>query len=205
MKDLHHANLLVGAPEEAETYLRSICSNLGFKLAGNPDFVSIRTDTFGIDEARDLTRMASRRALGEGQIFFISALRLTMEAQNALLKTFEDPFPDTHFFLRTQEEALIIPTLRSRMKVIPIYGSTVPDCGEAKQFLSLSLKDRLKFTKAFVDKEKNLSVFLDDLMPVLRKQGVSQKLMEYVYNARRFANDTSASSRLIIEHLSLVI
>ena len=132
LKNLHHANLLVGTREDAESYLVSLCNNLGIKLANNPDFFAFRMHTFGIDEARELKLMSVRKALTSRKIFFIVSTRLTFEAQDALLKTFEDPSPDTVFFLAVSEEAFIIPTLRSRMQVVRIryggYGGDASVC-----------------------------------------------------------------------------
>src|SRR3989344_7462 len=203
--NLHHANLLVGAPEEAESYLRSLCDSLGIKLANNPDFFAFRTETFGIDEARKLRLLSTRKSITGRKIFLITPMRLTLEAQNALLKTFEDPSPDTLFFLAVREEALIVPTLRSRMQAIRIHGNNASMSAEAEKFLSLSIKNRLLFAKSFADEEKNLSVFLDDLLCLLRKRSGMQKSLEKVYNIKRSIGDSITIPRLVLEHLSLVL
>ncbi len=211
-RNLHHANLLVGSVESAESYLHSLCDSLDIKLANNLDFCAFRMETFGIDEARELRLLAARKAVttaGAGQvgrkIFLISSARLTLEAQNALLKIFEDPFPGTYFFLVTREEALIIPTLRSRLETIRIPESRTLQSGNAKEFLSLPLKDRLLFAKKFADENMDLPVFLDSLLLLLKKQKETRTLLESVYNLRRFADDPARLPRLIIEHLSLVL
>lgn len=209
-RNLHHANLLVGTSEAGELYLRSLCDNLGVKLANNPDFFAFRKDTFGIDEARQLSLLSTRKALTTAKagqagrkIFFIAPMRITLEAQNALLKTFEDPFPGTYFFLVAAAEGLITQTLRSRIEVTRLQGSTLTQ--DAEKFLSLSLKDRLLFAKKFADEEMNLSAFLDNLLLLLRNRGETSGLVGSVYNIRRFASDLAVSPRLIIEHLSLVL
>ena len=210
-KSPHHANLLIGTPREAELYLNSFCEGLGIKLANNPDFFAFRTDTFGIDESRQLRVLSTRKAITKKKIFFISSLRLTLEAQNALLKTFEDPSPDTVFFIVTREEALIVPTLISRMQVTRLnlvqsgQGSTLSAKQEAEKFLSSSIKDRLNFSKKFADEERNLSVFLDDLLLLLRKQEGRGGFVEKVYNIKRLTRDSNIAPRLVIEHLSLVL
>src|SRR3989344_2858108 len=212
-RNLHHANLLVGALEEAESYLHSLCDSLDIKLANNPDFFAFRTETFGIDEARKLRLLSTRKAvpprLRSGQasrkIFFITPMRLTLEAQNALLKTFEDPSPDTLFFLAVREEGLVVSTLRSRMQAIRIHGNNASISAEAEKFLSLSIKNRLLFAKSFADAEKNLSVFLDDLLCLLRKRSGMQKSLEKVYNIKRSIGDSITIPRLVLEHLSLVL
>ena len=204
-RNLHHANLLVGAPEEAESYLRSLCDSLDIKLANNPDFFAFRTETFGIDEARELRLLSTRKSITSRKIFLITPMRLTLEAQNALLKTFEDPSPDTLFFLAVREEGLVVSTLRSRMQAIRIHGNNASMSAEAEKFLSLSIKNRLLFAKSFADEEKNLSVFLDDLLCLLRKQSGMQKSLEKVYNIKRSIGDSITIPRLVLEHLSLVL
>ena len=201
----HHANLLIGTPERAELYLRRLCDDLGIELANNPDFFAFRTETFGINEARVLKLLSARKAVTPRKIFFIASTRLTLEAQNALLKTFEDPFPDTFFFLVTREESLVVPTLRSRMQTIHIHGGDASVGVEAEKFLSLPIRDRLLFAKSFADEEKNLSVFLDDLLCLLKKQSGARKSLEKVYNIRRSIGNSITMPRLVIEHLSLVL
>jgi len=202
----HHSNLLIGTPEAAETYLKSFCDNLEVKLANNPDFFAFRMPTFGIDEARELSLLSARKALIHHKIFFITSSRLTLEAQNALLKTFEDPFPDTYFFLVAREEALIIPTLLSRMQAIRVgHGGVASVYAEAERFLSLPIKDRLLFAKKFVEDEGDLPIFLDDLLLLLRQDKKSSKLLKAVYDIRRVVSDFLVSPRLVIEHLSLVL
>ena len=204
-RNLHHANLLVGTPEEAESYLRSLCDSLDIKLANNPDFFAFRTETFGIDEARELRLLSTRKSITSRKIFLITPMRLTLEAQNALLKTFEDPSPDTLFFLAVREEGLVVSTLRSRMQAIRIHGNNASMSAEAEKFLSLSIKNRLLFAKSFADEEKNLSVFLDDLLCLLRKRSGMQKSLEKVYNIKRSIGDSITIPRLVLEHLSLVL
>src|SRR3990167_9480903 len=106
LRNLHHANLLVGTLEEAEFYLRSLCGGLGIELPNNPDFFTLKAETFGIDEARELRVWSTRKAVTSSKIFLILPARLTLEAQNALLKTFEEPFSNTYFFLVVEEGVL---------------------------------------------------------------------------------------------------
>ena len=205
LRNLHHANLLVGAPEQAESYLHSLCDCLGVRLPNNPDFFAFKTETFGIEEARELKLLSTRKAVTPKKIFFIAPTRLTLEAQNALLKTFEDPFPDTYFFLATRAEGLVVPTLRSRMQTIRVSQDLTLESRDAEAFLSLSIKDRLLFARSFALEEKSLSVFLDGLLFLLRKQRGKGEHLRNVYHVRRFVGDSLVTPRLVIEHLSLVL
>jgi len=208
---LHHAYLVVGESRQALNFLEGLFSEEGFQLAGNPDFIFYSGSSFGIDEAREISLRAARKPLGKRKVFLISPSKFSMEAQNALLKTFEDPFPDTHFFLVVRDEELILPTLFSRMQVIrslppvSLEEGIKPDKLGAQSFLSLPLKGKIAFAKKFADEELLLAPFLDNLVDLLRVESKNLKQVAKVYQVRRFANDRSASSRLIIEHLALVL
>lgn len=197
LNNLHHASLVIGSVEKAQELLH----NLFGSLNNSPDFFVFKPETFGIEEARQLSLGATRKAFGERKIFLITPAKITLEAQHALLKTFEDPAPNTHFFLVVKNEELVIPTLRSRMQTVQAHHRALNM--DAEKFLKLLPKDRLLFVRKFVDGEKNLSDFLDELLVALRKSG--PKNLETVYNLRRFSDDRSVSVRLILEHLALVL
>ena len=95
---LHHAYLLEGIAESILKELHEFLEEgLSFHIKGNPDFWHGAFDTFGIDDGRALKEMQSRRPVGERKIFIVQANFFTREAQNALLKVFEEPTPNTHF------------------------------------------------------------------------------------------------------------
>jgi len=56
-----------------------------------------------------------------------------------------------------------------------------------------------------VDKEKNLSVFLDQLLLLARENNLSSAILKKIYNVRRVSDDRGTSPRLILEHLALVL
>lgn len=199
---LHHAYLLIGERSSTEAFLHSFWAENGLMLTGSPDYFLFIEELFGIDEARNLASAAARKAFGERKIFFIAPERVSIEAQNALLKTFEDPYENTHFFLTVREEGLVIPTLRSRMRVLRIQSSALHN--DAEKFLVSTPKERMAFAKKFADNKKNLSVFLDGLLLLLRKNGMSESLKK-VYEVRRFSDDRSTAPRLILEHLAVIL
>lgn len=202
MQNLHHAYLVVGGFREAEEFLNNFWEERGVKLAGSPDYFPYTESLFGIEEARKLSAQASKKAFTGQKVFLVTPEKITAEAQNALLKTFEDPYEDTHFFLVVREEELILPTLRSRMQMVRVGQDEKSD--DASKFLKLGIRERLAYVKKFVDAEKNLSVFLDELLLVLRKEGKHDSVKK-IYEVRHYSDDRSASSRLILEHLSLML
>ena len=203
LNNLHHAYLVVSNAEEAERSLCEFFEAQGIKLRSSPDFFIWNNSTFGVDDARELISRAIRKAFTVRKVFLIMSEKLTLEAQNALLKTFEDPIPDTHFFLVVREESVVIPTLRSRMQILRLTSEGASGAG-AESFLKSPLRKRLDFTKKFVEKELNVSVFLDELLSYLRQQGLSEAT-EKVYKMRLLSDNRSVSSRLILEHLAVVL
>ncbi len=108
---------------------------LGLSSKGNPDVVTLQYSLFPVEEARRIGELVSRTPLrGTEKLIVIAAERLFHEAQNALLKVFEEPTPGTTLILVVPSEGIILPTLRSRLTQLP--GT---DAGEssplAKEFL----------------------------------------------------------------------
>jgi hypothetical protein len=201
--NLHHAYLVVGEPTHVERGLHQVFAEQGLKLIGSPDFFAFKEETFGIEEARGLSALALRRAFGERKVFFLAPQTLTLEAQNALLKTFEEPIAHTHFFLVVPSLETVIPTLRSRMRVVRYHSTQALD--SANKFLTGTLKERLNFTKRFIDKEENLTQFLDELLLLMREKSIGISYLTSVSEMRQLSRQRGASSRLILEHLSLVL
>ncbi len=190
---MHHAYLLIGGLDEAEAYVESVCGS----PAGSPDYFARKGGVFGIDEARNISEAAIRKAFTGRKVFFLAPEKITHEAQNALLKTFEEPIADTHFFLVLPDEGVVLPTLRSRMRTLRLAQSAPEEGCEAEKFLGLPLKERFAWVKKFVDKEKNLPSFLDELLTLTRDRRV--------FEMRLVSDQRGASSRMILEHLAAVL
>ena len=113
--NLHHAYLIEGARDEIVPEILTFCENINIKTSGNPDFCHISIDNFKIDEAFDLRAMSVNKSFSsKKRIFVVSVNSFSLDAQNVLLKMFEEPVPDTHFFLIVQWSKLI----KIRMNII---------------------------------------------------------------------------------------
>ncbi len=207
-RNLHHAYLILGDRALGEVLLISLLDKIGLREQGNPDFHAYRTESLDVDTAREISLRSIEKPFGEKKIFLISAERFTPQAQNALLKTIEEPAANLHFFILAREEGLLLPTLLSRVQIVrqeKNYPPQSEDSFSPKSFLGLSIKKRLNFAKDFADKEKSLPTFLDSLLIYMRERKSDMKTIDKVFRLRRFASDPAVSSRLILEHLSLVL
>ncbi|MFH0812344.1 MAG: DNA polymerase III subunit delta' [Pseudomonadota bacterium] len=107
-----------------------LCSSNGSESCGNcaaciqadrgnhPDLIIIepKNGTITIDSIRTLKQQLSRKSFFGGYKICIidEAEKMNVQAENALLKTLEEPSPKTVIILVTGQPYLILPTVRSR-------------------------------------------------------------------------------------------
>ncbi|MBI5004803.1 MAG: hypothetical protein HZC04_01280 [Candidatus Lloydbacteria bacterium] len=213
---LHHAYAIAGPREAVRKSLLSFLEDtVGIVTVGNPDVQDETYDTFGIDEARKVRgRQTTNAAVRSAQkIFIMAATVITHEAQNALLKIFEEPTRDTHFFLIVPDMEMLLPTLCSRLVVIP-YGYTNDDTALAAAFLKSDMGERFAAIKDMVENKNRLAaiVLLDALEIALHASFVdAKKIAEHAFvfseiaNCRAYLHGRAPSLKLILEHLALII
>ena len=108
------------------------CQQCHTVLAGShPDVTLVRTAklSLGVAEVRDLVRRAAMRPVGHGwQVIVVEdADRLTEQACNALLKAIEEPNPHTVWMLCTPTIEDVLPTIRSRCRLVTLTTPTTED------------------------------------------------------------------------------
>lgn len=104
-----------------------VCSQCRKIAAGNHPDVTVTVPEKGkravsVDQVRELQHGLSLGAY-EGRcrvVILPDAGRLAQEASNALLKTLEEPAPDTLLVLTAGDEAAILPTIRSRCQTLSL-------------------------------------------------------------------------------------
>ena len=175
----HHAYGIVSDVSVRLEIISFLEREHGVVARGNPDLFVQKYEVLTIDDARGLktahaTRPFSSRSDGDdgggkgggGRKFFILEIdSITHEAQNALLKIFEEPNEYAHFFLVIPSEELLLPTLRSRLFMIrtrriskfvpgPALGQADQDKGSARHEFANSPRTGV------VKVDKNLANFL---------------------------------------------
>lgn len=103
-------------------------------IGAHPDIVLTRTEklSIGVDEVRDLVRRSALAPAGRRwQIMVIEdADRLTDQAANALLKAIEEPNPRTAWLLCAPTVEDVLPTIRSRTRLMVLSTPSVADVTE---------------------------------------------------------------------------
>jgi len=211
-ENLHHAYFIVEHKvEEALKKLRHFLENtLGVQTSGNPDYFHGKYETMNIADARVITESEMRKSVAGGKkIFVIETDFITEEAQNALLKVFEEPREGTHFFIFSPQDTLL-PTLKSRMMVLKGENGV----GLDSQFLKLPMDKRMEKVKEIVegisDEEKTKQdalSFVNGIEHELHLNGVENKAgsLESCEFARKALLDRGAPVKMILENLVLSI
>ncbi len=208
---LHHAYVVLGDTTKSVATLEKFLSEVvRLKIHSNPDVRNIKSDTFSIDNARTLSLSQEMKDFaGSRKIFIIETSFITEEAQNALLKVFEEPTAGTHFFICIPQDTLL-PTLRSRVQVI--VQNT--DTGNVPSILKLGFKDRLalvkEITEGISDEEKTKQdaiVLLNHIEKELHDMGVEKNVdsLRTTETARTALYDRGAPIKIILEHVMIQV
>lgn len=205
---------LCGGGIEVIPAIRAFIEKEGSTWEGNPDIYVREYIHFGADEARAIRDKAQTRALGEkGRVFVIVTPIVTTEAQNALLKTFEEPPAGARFFLVVPSPHTLLSTLRSRAETFSV-NADVESPIDMKVFLKAPQKERLELIKPLYDHgddERDLrksSAFLAALERELAKNVVEPALRESIeslYRARKYLNDKGSLLKVLLESVALAI
>ncbi len=113
-----------------------VCPECKKFLAGlHPDVHIIEPDgrSVKIDQIRDLRKQIALKPFsGSRHIVIIhQADRMTTEAQNALLKSLEEPEGGTVFFLVTEQQGTMLQTIVSRCRPLRIFPLDIKKCAAA--------------------------------------------------------------------------
>lgn len=212
-KLLHHAYLIPTYGCDVLVELENNLNNIGIKTKGNPDYILWRVQTFGIDDAYDLRLWQTNKNISSKQCFVIESITITKEAQNALLKTFEEPSENTHFFLCVYDIENILPTLRSRMVIVNI-NKKQKLYKHADIFLKKTPGERIQYIEKII-KEKNrkeellllneLETYLNDYLQQKKiKVNELRDTLFAIYNARELIVKNIGNQKILLENISLI-
>jgi len=225
-----HAYLIIGGQEgDRQKKAFSILENrLGVKIKDpfrQPDIIALKEeDSIKIDQIRRLKKWLRLKPsflkLKAGLI--LEAQKLTPEAQNALLKTLEEPPQKSILILTSLKSEALLPTVVSRCQEIEVFGqkSLLPE--EEKYHHSIVLKilsakigERLQLAEEIAKTKKEALKFIADHLVVWRQlmtNSITNKTdlkitpLEAVRNTKNIQKTyrllkTNVNFRLAIENL----
>ncbi len=219
--NLHHAYLLRGERGEMLSSILEFVKSIGIETENNPDFSVSEVDTLKVETARELRSLFAERGYGEEKkVFVISVNAILNDAQNTLLKVFEEPIENVIFFLIIPSETQLLKTLVSRFYVVDTERGVV-NIKEAKKFLQMTQSMRIDFLKNFLaeeDEEEGEPTdsvrakairFLNEVESVLheefKKNTQLSSSMEEILKARKHLRFVGSPTKTILESVALRI
>lgn len=126
LRSSHHAIALVGPYGAGKGFLATklVETLLGLSYKGHQVFRLATNEAIGIEDIRGLQSFLRLKTTGTGNIRRViiieDAQNLTIEAQNALLKTLEEPPADTKIILTITDMNSLRQTIYSRLQIVHI-------------------------------------------------------------------------------------
>lgn len=211
---IHHAYILYGGKDIIVSEVCSLLeSELGITRQGNPDFFYEEFSHFGIDDSRRIQNMQTYRGFsGSQKVFLFCVDSMSHEAQNALLKVFEEPTEGTHFFIIASSIERFLPTLLSRVVVIrhpSVDGQNDDFDTKIVTFLKAPLNNRLEAMKVIIDAKDRVKaqLFVERLIIVIHQKKLffdRRDIYETLLQFQSYLRDRSSSIKLILEHIALM-
>ena len=128
---LSHAHLIAGEDGIGTSKLANILAKLILNGDLEREYVDIinyksSKASFGVDEVRDIIEEVSKKPFeGDRKVIIIhEGNKLTIQAQNALLKTIEEPPIGVHIIILCESLELILDTIKSRCEIYKLTPLT---------------------------------------------------------------------------------
>ncbi|MBI5620319.1 hypothetical protein HY949_00895 [Candidatus Gottesmanbacteria bacterium] len=171
-----HSFIITGG--SAQERMEQIAKLLKDRSISSHDVITIAPDpsSIGVDSMRGIgTRLSLSPIQSAGHAVIVhDAHTMTPEAQNAFLKTLEEPPGEAALYLETGEPDALLPTIVSRCQTIRLTANSdrVQPCQEdmdtvsqslkkINQILGLSVGERLKMIDATIKTRDDALAFVD--------------------------------------------
>jgi len=183
---MSHSYLITGGSNQSRRQKAlQIIKNLEEKeiknLKDNPDFIILKEkDSIKINQIRQLKkRLQLKPYQSKFKIaLLLEAEKLTIEAQNALLKTLEEPPDNSIIILTTTHPELLLPTIISRCRIIKLSLASQLDHPQEKvqkslkmiqNILSMGPGKRLKLAETVGENKEAALKFIIEQLHAWRK------------------------------------
>lgn len=202
-----HANLIIGNDGIGKSIVAKYLANVIMGKENDSESIDIvkyspSSNSFGVDEVRNIIDEVNKKPYeGERKVLILYRCdKLTVQAQNALLKTIEEPPKGVYLILLSDSLEMILDTIQSRCqvyKLTPLSKEEISNYIDYK-YPNLSLEDKhsaLAYSTGVpgkVDKfieDQNLKSLRDICIALFedilkREQGIVLKYEELLKNSK---------------------
>jgi len=186
------SKLIVGGNKEKR---RQHALKIAKKALGNtsplthPDFLLVEgLNSISIAQVRDLEKkLALKPYISPLKIALIhEAEKLTLPAQNALLKTLEEPPANSLIFLTAPQTSFLLPTVVSRCQIIRLKTEREIQFGEKEitNILKSGVGERLKIASLHSETKAQAKEFCEQLLLTWREEMLKEPTGSKAKNLR---------------------
>ena len=214
LEHLHHSIILIGNRVVNLDLVKNYFSEQGIVIQANPDVVIFDTENLGIDIVRDhIVPLVTAQKISKARCIVLSFDRATIDAQNALLKSIEEPQAGTYFFILVPTIESILSTIVSRSQIISGNQTSGETRLDVSKFLNQTLSGRFAMVEEWTKNKKeehNLSKteivnFLDQIEKFLwDRKNRDEQLFADIRQMREYANIRGASHRVILDYVAMI-
>jgi len=169
----------------------------------------LRPSGMGIADIRAFCSALSLAPTGKHKAGIIEHIELlTVEAQNALLKTLEEPPPNTYIIGTTEMPEALLPTILSRMHVVRLAGVPAPTTS-LLSILELPIGKRLAEIEKHTTTRDDAKKYISDLLAEAHQEILthpSPKLTALIRNLLTATTQLSVNvnPKLVIDNAMLI-
>lgn len=210
--DSHHAYLIESKSKDNLTLLREqVLEYFGMEQLTHPDVVEVDVPQFLLEHASSVKEADLKMPLvAKQKIIFIFFESITREAQNALLKVFEEPSATSKFFIVASNTHVLLQTLLSRLQRVEISFNAPQKKLNAGTFLKKTLGERLEEVSNIIKKVQDDELRKDDIVTFVSdieheyKKAKQYKQAISCLKQKEFILDKSSSLKLVLERVALL-
>jgi hypothetical protein len=177
-------------------------------LPNNPDLLLIEDEKIGIKEIKILINHLSTKPFGQTakSAVILDGTNITPDAQNALLKTLEEPSGESIILIGVDSETKLLPTVLSRCLVISLQPSAVSSQTnfDLEKLLNASIEERFEIVEKAADKDKLLNELTESYRSKVLKGEGNVKFLEDLLQSQIW-KENKVNTRTILEYLMLIL
>ena len=223
--NLSHAQLISGEDGIGKSMLAEILGKLILNGDINREYVDIINykpikASFGVDDVRDIIDEVNKKPFeGDKKVIIIhQGNKLTIQAQNALLKTIEEPPTEVYIIILCESLELILDTIKSRCEIYKLTPLTKDElykyiaikgyeCSEEEKLSAIAFSEGIpgRIDRYFSDTELQelrdkivdllLQLTNNEIEAILEKE---EQLVSYKQNKEEVVNVLSSFIRDIL-------
>lgn len=213
---LSHAHLIVGPNGIGKSILAKIFSLRILKKVVNKDYIDIvhykpKKASFGVEEVRSIIEEVNKKPFeGDKKVIIIhEGNKLTVQAQNALLKTIEEPPTGVYIIILSESLELMLDTIKSRSQIYKLtplsknemerFILKIGDYNKEKLLLALAYAEGIPGRAERILKDTTLQELRDLIVDLLKEIDRNQRdvIMKYEGRLIKYKGDKEEVLNLI--------